>query len=123
MQKINYPCPCGGKIKWKRDKVLVEGIDCGVLDIEYCSKCGEEYFPDETMTVVEKRLKEEGLWGIERKEVNLWKSGGSVLLRIPKDIADKLNLKPYEKVKLYVEGKKKLVIDLWKRKNHLELFF
>lgn len=112
MEKIEYPCPCGGKIKWKKDKVVIEEIECGILDIEYCPKCGEEYFPEETMEVVEKKLKEKGLWGVQRKEVNLWKSGGSVLLRIPKDIADKLNLKPDEKVTIYNEGKKKLIIDL-----------
>ncbi len=110
MKKIEYPCPCGGKISWKRDKVVIEGIDCGVLDLEYCETCGEEYFPEETMEIIESKLKEKGLWGIQRKEVNLWKSGSSVLLRIPKDIADKLHLKPDEKVTLYAEGKNKLII-------------
>ena len=36
MEKINYPCPCGGKLKWKRERFVREGIDCGILDIEYC---------------------------------------------------------------------------------------
>ncbi|MBI2110077.1 hypothetical protein HYT58_02820 [Candidatus Woesearchaeota archaeon] len=112
MEKIRYPCPCGGKIKWKKDKLIIEGIDCGVLDVEYCSKCGEEYLPEQTMELVETKLKEKGLWGIQRKEVNLWKSGNSVLLRIPKDIADKLKLKPDEKVTIYAEGKNKLIIGL-----------
>jgi hypothetical protein len=112
IKKINYPCPCGGKIQWKKDEVVVEGITCGVLDVEYCMACGEEYFPEETMEIVEQKLKEQGLWGIQRKEATLWKSGNSVLVRIPKDIAEALNLKPDEKVKLYIEGKKKLVIDI-----------
>lgn len=112
MKKIEYPCPCGGKVKWKKDKVIIEGIDCGILDVEYCLKCGEEYLPEHTMEIVETKLKMEGLWGIQRKEVNLWKSGSSVLLRIPKDIADKLNLKPDEKVTVYAEGKNKLIVDL-----------
>ncbi|HLC72759.1 MAG TPA: AbrB/MazE/SpoVT family DNA-binding domain-containing protein [Candidatus Nanoarchaeia archaeon] len=112
MKKIPYPCPCGGKIQWKKDKVVVDGIVCGILDIEYCQQCGEEYFPEETMEVVEKKLKENGLWGTQRKEATLWKSGGSVVLRIPKDITRQLNLKPDEKVSIYVEGKKKLIIDL-----------
>jgi len=112
MEKIKYPCPCGGKVKWKKDKVIVEGINCGILDIEYCQKCGEEYFPEETMEVIEKRLKDEGLWGVQKKEVNLWKSGNSVILRIPSDIAKKLNLKPYEKVTIYPEGKKKIIVNL-----------
>lgn len=112
MKETNYPCPCGGKIKWKRDKIIIDGINCGILDIEYCPKCGEEYLPEKSMEVVETKLKEAGLWGIQRKEANLWKSGNSVVLRIPKDIADKLHLKPDDKVKVYTEGKKKLIIDL-----------
>jgi len=112
MQKFEYPCPCGGKVKWKKDNVVVEGISCGVLDIEYCEKCGEEYFPEETMEIVEQKLKEHGLWGLQRKEVPLWRSGNSVILRIPKEIADTLHLKPHEKVTLYAEGKKKLIVDV-----------
>ena len=69
MKKINYPCPCGGKVKWKKDRVIMEGIDCGILDIEICEKCQEEYLSDESMIVVENKLKENGLWGVERKEI------------------------------------------------------
>lgn len=112
MEKIAYPCPCGGKIAWKRDNVVVDGVACGILDVEYCSQCGEEYFPEETMGIVEKKLKEHGLWGIQRKEATLWKSGSSVILRIPKEITNQLDLKPDEKVSMYVEGKKKLIIDI-----------
>src|SRR3989338_2743235 len=112
MKKINYPCPCGGKVEWKKDSIIVEGVECGVLDVEYCSKCGEEYFSEETMEIVEQKLKENGLWGVQRKEATLWRSGSSVLLRIPKDITQQLNLKPDEKVSIYREGKRRLVIDL-----------
>lgn len=112
MKKLSYPCPCGGKVEWKNDKVVVEGIDCGVLDIEYCPKCGEEYLPEESMKVVEEKLKKAGLWGVKRREVNLWKSGNSVLIRIPKDIANNLNLKPDEKVILHTEGNKKIIIEI-----------
>ena len=112
MEKIKYPCPCGGQIEWKKNKVIMQGIECGILDVEVCPKCGEQYLPEETMTIVEKKLKEAGHWGVKRKEVNLWKSGSSVLLRIPKDIAESLNLRPDEKVTIYPEGKKKLIIDI-----------
>lgn len=112
MNKIKYPCPCGGEVEWKKNKVVVQGVDCGILDVEICSKCGDEYLSEKSMEIVEKKLKLEGLWGIKRKEVSLWKSGSSVLLRIPKDIADNLNLKPDERVTIYAEGKNKLVIDI-----------
>ena len=111
-QKIAYPCPCGGKVKWKREAVVVEGVSCGVNDVEYCETCGTDYFPEETMTIVEGKLKAAGLWGVERKEARLWKSGNSVLLRIPKGIADELKLHPDEKVTLYAEGKNKLIVEV-----------
>lgn len=112
MEKISYPCPCGGKLEWKTDKIIVSGIDCGILDIEYCKKCGEEYLPEESMYIVEEKLKDAEIWGIKRKEATLWKSGNSVLIRIPKEISDNLDLKPDEKVIIYQEGKKRLIIDL-----------
>lgn len=67
MEKIKYPCPCGGKIEWKKEEVVVDGIKCGILDVEYCPKCGEEYLLEESMIMVEKKLKEAGLWEIKRK--------------------------------------------------------
>ncbi len=51
--KRAYPCPCGGKVKWKKEKIVRDGIDCGILDIEYCPKCGEEYLPETSAQIVE----------------------------------------------------------------------
>jgi len=90
--KKRYPCPCGGKIKWKKEKFVRDGVDCGILDIEYCEKCGEEYLPDESMEVVEMKLKEAGLWGMERKEIKFWKVGNSVTVRFPVDFVRTLGL-------------------------------
>lgn len=112
MEKIEYPCPCGNKVQWQKEKVVVEGVDCGVLDVEVCSKCREKYFPEETMEIIQEKLKKVGLWGVQRKEVSLWKSGNSVLLRLPKEIAKVLSLKPDQKVRMYTEGKKRLIIDI-----------
>lgn len=112
MEKPEYPCPCGGKVKWKKDKVIVEGVECGILDVEYCASCGEEYFPEETMEIVEKKLKAKGLWGVQPRKVNLWRSGKSVVLRIPKELTDELDLKPNEEVTIYAEGKNKIVVNL-----------
>ncbi|MBI4141845.1 AbrB/MazE/SpoVT family DNA-binding domain-containing protein [Candidatus Woesearchaeota archaeon] len=112
MNKPNYHCPCGGTVQWKKDKVVVEGVDCGILDVEYCPKCGEEYFPDETMEIVEKKLKQNGLWGVKRQQATLWQSGKTVVLRIPKEITEKLELKADEKVTVYTEGKNKIIVEV-----------
>ena len=111
-EKINYPCPCGGKVKWTKEKVIMEGVDCGTLDVEVCNKCGEHYLPEESMKIVEQKLKEAGLWGVEREKVSFWKSGGSVILRIPSNMAKMLGLKSNSKGTIYTEGKRKLIVEI-----------
>ena len=109
MGKIEYPCPCGGRLRWKKERVIEEGIDCGILDIEYCNKCFEIYLPDNSLEVVENKLKEHNLWGLQRKQIKFWKSGNAVVIRIPKEFS-----KDLQRVKaghLYKEGEHKLIID------------
>lgn len=111
MEKIEYPCPCGGHIKWKKERIIQEGVDCGILDVEICEKCGSKYFPEESMSIVENKLKENNLWGIKRKEIKFWKSGSSVVVRFPKEIAKSLNLSNIKIGHVYAEGKNKIAID------------
>ena len=111
MNKLNFPCPCGGFIKWKKEKVVQDGINCGIIDVEVCEKCGETYLPEESMIIVEQKLKEAGLWGTERKQVKLWKSGNSVTIRLPTELAKKLGLDSVKKASIHQEGKNKLAIE------------
>jgi len=109
MEKISYPCPCGGTLKWKKERIIEDEIDCGILDVEYCEKCGEVYLPDESLTIVENKLKEHNLWGMQRKQIKFWKSGNAIVIRIPSEIS-----KDLQKVKtghLYKEGERKLTIE------------
>ena len=112
MKKQRYPCPCGGRIRWLRKKVVIDGVDCGVLDVEYCNKCKSEYFPEESVLVIEQKLKQAGLWGTQREQVSFWKSGNSVVLRIPVRMANALNIKPYTKANLYQESSNNLVVEI-----------
>jgi len=111
IKKINFPCPCGGKIIWKKERVIQEEIDCGILDVEYCNKCGERYLPDWSMKIVEGKLKEAGLWGVERKEIKLWKSGNSVVTRFPVELVRELGLSKVKKANIYREGENKITIE------------
>jgi muramoyltetrapeptide carboxypeptidase len=111
-KKLTYPCPCGGKIKWKKEKVIKDGIDCGILDVEICDKCGEEYLPDESMEIVEDKLKQAGLWGVERKEIKFWKSGNSIVTRFPINLVKKLGLDKIKTGFVYREGKHKIAIEI-----------
>lgn len=110
--KEKIPCPCGGFLELKKDKVTQEGIDCGILDIEICNKCQTIYLPEESMLIVESKLKEAGLWGIERKEIKFWKTGNAITIRLPTNLVRKLNLGEIDKGYLYQEGKHKLVIEI-----------
>ena len=49
-----------------------------------------------------------GFTQLKKKYLN----NNKLIIRMPKDIADDLKLKPDEKVKVYAEGKKKLIVDL-----------
>lgn len=112
MNNKKIPCPCGGFVEWKKEKVMQDGIDCGILDVELCSKCGTKYLPEESMLVVEEKLKKEGLWGVERKEIKFWKTGKAVSIRLPTNLVKKLNLQDVEKGYVYQEGKHKLIIEM-----------
>jgi len=96
---------------WKKERVIQEDIDCGILDVEYCEKCGEEYFPDESMEIVENKLKEANLWGVERKEIKFWKTGKAITLRLPVELVKKLKLDQIKKGYVYQEGTRKLSIE------------
>ena len=111
IEKYDYPCPCGGKLKWKKEKVIQDGIDCGILDIEYCENCGEEYFPDESMQIVENKLKEANLWGVKRKEIKFWKTGKAITLRLPVEMVKELQLDTIKKWYVYQEDNRKLAIE------------
>lgn len=106
------PCPCGGVVSWKKEQVVQEGIDCGILEVEYCPKCGTTYLPQESMLVVEEKLKRAGLWGVGRKEIKFWKTGKAITLRLPTAIVQKLDLTRVDKGYLHLEGKHKLVIEV-----------
>lgn len=106
------PCPCGGWLEFKKDKVVQDGIDCGMLEVEVCNKCQTTFLPEESMLIVESKLKEAGLWGVERKEVKFWKTGNAITIRLPTSLVRKLNLDQVEKGYLSQEGKHKLVIEI-----------
>ena len=110
MKTEKIPCPCGGILQLKKEKVVQDGVDCGVLDVEMCNKCETRYLPEESMLVVEDKLKKEGLWGVERKEIKLWKTGNTVTVRCPTSMVQNADLP--EQGYIYREGKRKFVIEV-----------
>ncbi len=110
--KPKIPCPCGGFLELKKEQVLQEGVDCGILEVEICPKCSTQYLPEESMLIVEEKLKNAGLWGVQRREIKFWKTGSAVTIRLPTSIVQKMNLSGVDKGYLYTEGKHKVVIEI-----------
>ena len=108
-KEIPYKCTCGGELK--RSKVEVEffGIDFGLKDAEVCSRCGSEYLDQETMKEIETIVKERNIFGLERK-ISVTKSGNSLVIRIPPEIAEYLGIHYKSVVQLFPVDKDRLEV-------------
>ena len=111
IEEIPYKCTCGGKLK--RSKVEVEffGINFGLKDAEVCSLCGSEYLDQDTMKEIETEVKKRNIFGLERK-VSVTKSGNSLVIRIPPEIAEFLGIHYKSTVQLFPVDKDKLEIKI-----------
>jgi len=87
------------------------GIDFGLRKGAVCTSCGDEYISDEVWEEIEKKAKELGLFGLERK-VKIRKSGNSLVITLPPDIAEFLGVKPQTLVSLLPLDKGKLEIQV-----------
>ncbi len=103
-------CTCGKEAKEGKIRVKVYGIDIGEFEGYRC-ECGEEWFDEETVGEIEKRTKEIGIFGLALKE-NVSVSDDSLIIRIPKNLADFLNIKKGSKVYLKPEGKDKIIVNV-----------
>lgn len=106
-------CPVCGKGKLRRGKVREEmfGIDLGEYPAEICDSCGESFVNQDAMRKIEARAKEMGLWGLAKK-VSIAKSGNSLVVRIPAELARFLRLKGGEDALVRPEGREKIVVEL-----------
>ncbi len=108
-KEIPYKCTCGGELK--RSKVEVEffGIDFGLKDAEVCTRCGSEYLDQDTMKEIETIVKERNIFGLERK-ISVTKSGNSLVIRIPPEIAEYLGIHYKSVVQLFPVDKDRLEV-------------
>jgi YgiT-type zinc finger domain-containing protein len=86
-------CPvCGkGTLREGKIKESMFGIYLGDFPAQVCSKCGESFTDGETTKAIETAAKEKGIWGLGRK-TKVTKTGNSLAIRIPKEIAKFLKL-------------------------------
>ncbi|MGB2841934.1 MAG: hypothetical protein WBC40_05610 [Halobacteriota archaeon] len=108
---LPYNCRCGGKLVEAMINVEQLGIDFGLRKGTVCTSCGDEYISDEVWEEIEKKTKELGLFGLERK-VKIRKSGNSLVITLPPDIAEFLGVKPQTLVSLLPLDKGKLEIQV-----------
>jgi len=101
---LPYKCSCGGRMKEAISHVEFFGIDFGLRKIEVCTKCGEEYMTDGIMEEIEKECRNLGLFGLERK-VRITKSGNSLVVRIPPEIAKFVGLRYKDIISMLPTGK------------------
>ncbi len=103
-------CPICEKGVLKKGKVKEEmfGVYLGEFPADICSKCGESFTNGAIMREIEKKAKEKGIWGLGKK-TKITKTGNSLAIRIPRDIADFLKLKEGKEAYIHPEGNKLVV--------------
>ncbi len=108
---LPYKCKCGGTLKKSRTEVEFFGIGFGIRECEICTKCNSEYLSDEVLEEIEKEVKKKKLFGLE-KEAHVTKSGNSLVIRIPPEIAKFSGIKYKDRIRIYPSGKNKIEVEL-----------
>jgi hypothetical protein len=103
---------CGrGTLRRKRVRETLFGVDLGEFDAEVCSACGETLFDEKATDLMEERAKAAGIWGLGKK-LKVVKSGHSLALRIPADLAKFLHLKAGKEVFVRPDGEDRIVVEV-----------
>ena len=104
-------CPICGKGILKRTKIKESmfGVYLGEFPAEVCNYCKESFTDEKTTKAIEMAAKEKGIWGLGKK-TKITKTGNSLAIRIPKDIANFLKLKEGKEAFIHPE-KNKLIIE------------
>lgn len=108
---LPYPCRCGGKLVKAPIHIEYFGVDFGIREGHVCTKCGDEYLTDDIWQEIEDKAKALGIFGIERK-VRIRKSGNSLVVTIPPDIAKYVGIGKEKLVSLIPIGRGKIEIEV-----------
>ena len=104
-------CPiCDGKMKHGLTPYAYGDVKLGEFEADICTRCGEAFFTEKAMGQIREKAIELGIWGIGKKG-KIGYSGNSLIVRVPKEIAEFLELKEGKKVFIHPEGRKKLVVE------------
>ncbi|MBI4449367.1 AbrB/MazE/SpoVT family DNA-binding domain-containing protein [Candidatus Woesearchaeota archaeon] len=104
-----------GNLKKGTVKEVMFGTYLGDFPAQICDSCGESYTDQETTRNIEKIAKAKGIWGLGKK-TTIAKTGNSLAVRIPKEIASYLHVS--EGMEVYIHpDKEKIVIECSKRQG------
>lgn len=105
--------PSCGKATLRRSRVreAMFGVDLGEFEAETCPACEESFLSEAAMLELEQRARKAGVWGLGEK-VKVTRSGNSLMLRIPSELARFLKIKPRTEVVVHPEGEDRIVVDV-----------
>lgn len=104
-------CPMCGKGTLKKGKIkeTMFGVYLGEFPAEICSRCNESFTDEKTTREMEEAAKKKGIWGLGKK-TRITRTGNSLAVRIPKEIANFLNLKEGKEAYIHPE-KDRIIIE------------
>ncbi len=105
-----YNCGKEGLQK-KKVEFIQLGISLGKFDALVCPHCEETMFEGHVSTQIEQKAKEKGIWGLARKG-RVGTSGSSLDVKVPKAIAEILDLKKGRELIIEPVTKNKIEITL-----------
>ena len=107
--KIKCPICENGTLRKGKIKETMFGIALGKFTAEICTKCSESFTDEKTTRAIEEAAKKKGIWGLGKK-TKITKTGNSLAVRIPVEIANFLKLKEGKEAYIHPE-KNKIVIE------------
>ncbi|MFH1065867.1 MAG: AbrB/MazE/SpoVT family DNA-binding domain-containing protein [Nanoarchaeota archaeon] len=96
---------CRTEMKEKLVEHKEFGISLGKFPAMVCSKCNEKFYDSATVDKIQSASKKAGLFGMVSR-VKAAKIGNSIAIRVPKEIAEFVHLKPGTEVIIHPEGNK-----------------
>lgn len=103
---------CDGKLEEKLVEHKEFEVSLGKFKAMVCSKCNEVFFDSDVVDEIQAKSKKLGLFGLSSKKTKVAKVGNSLAIRIPKEIADFVNLKKEEEVRIIPKSKKEIVFEI-----------
>ncbi|MBI3034847.1 AbrB/MazE/SpoVT family DNA-binding domain-containing protein [Candidatus Woesearchaeota archaeon] len=104
-------CPVCEKGTLKKGNIeeTMFGVYLGKFPAEICNKCNESFTDQKTTGAIQEAAKKKGIWNLGKK-TKITKTGNSLAVRIPKEIANFLKLEEGNEAYIHPD-KGKLIVE------------